>query len=309
MKKIFAFFTFLLLFVAYSPAQEYKLVWSEEFETPGAPSPADWNFEHGFVRNHEYQWYQEENAFIENGILTIEGRHERVSNPFYTPPSSLSSDNETSPSQEQGRRPRRRRDDWRSSREFAEYTASSINTRGKHEWLFGRIEVRAKIPTQSGAWPAIWTLGIQRPWPVNGEIDIMEYYRRNGVPHIFANAAWARQPNQAIWNTGAIPFSKFTEKDSLWVEKFHVWRMDWDEDSLRLYLDNELLNSQSCEVNENGFYPFRQPHYLLLNLAIGGDNGGEPNPADYPIRYEIDYVRVYQTPEQQARQQENGTKP
>lgn len=291
--KLFSLTTLLLVFAACTSAQDYQLVWSEEFENNGAPSSADWNFEHGFVRNHECQWYQEDNATIADGFLTIEGRYERVDNPYYAAPS------DTSQQQHQ----RRRRNDWRSSRQFAEYTASSINTRGKHEWLYGRIEVRAKIPTESGAWPAIWTLGITRPWPVNGEIDIMEYYRRGGVPHILANAAWARQPNQAIWNTAAIPYSHFTEKDPQWAEKFHTWRMDWDKDSLRLFLDDELLNSQSSDVGDDaGFYPFRQPHYLLLNLAIGGDNGGEPSPADYPIRYVIDYVRVYQTAEQQEAQ-------
>lgn len=279
-------------------AQDYRLTWSEEFNGNGKPSSADWNFEHGFVRNHEYQWYQEDNALVADGFLTIEGRHQRIENPHYAPPANAPSEEPESNTH------RRRNNDWRTSREFAEYTSASINTRGKHEWLYGRFEIRAKIPTQSGAWPAIWTLGVRRPWPVNGEIDIMEYYRRNGRPHILANAAWAPRPNQPIWHTEAVPFTHFTDKDSLWAEKFHIWRMDWDEDSLHIYLDDELLNAQSCDVDDGaGFHPFRQPHYLLLNLAIGGDNGGEPIPSEYPIRYVVDYVRIYQTPAQQAAQQ------
>ena len=289
MKKILILLTaFLVIVPSMAEARKkkvtkkspkYELVWSEEFDTPGAVDADDWNFEHGFVRNHEHQWYQEDNAFICDGRLIIEGRHEQVPNPRYRKPG----DTDT-----------RRRSDWRTERAYAEYTSASINTRGKHEWLYGRFEVRAKIPTAHGAWPAIWTLGVDRPWPVNGEIDIMEFYRIQEVPHILANAAWAREPNHAIWNTGAIPYSHFTENDPQWAEKFHVWRMDWDADSLRLYLDDELLNTQSCDVNADGFYPFRQPHYLLLNLALGGDNGGVLVPEEYPIRYEIDYVRIYQ---------------
>lgn len=275
--------TLALLFLSLlsAHAQNYEMVWSEEFNYTGTVNAADWNFEHGFVRNHEDQWYQEDNAYVRDGCLVIVGRHEQLPNPLYTPPAAT----------DEGRP---RRSDWRRDREYAEYTSASINTRGKHEWLYGRFEVRARIPVAHGAWPAIWTLGVEQPWPVNGEIDIMEFYRINDKPHILANAAWAREPNRAIWNTGAIPYTHFTEHDSLWAEKFHVWRMDWDRDSLRLYLDDEFLNAQPCDVNADGFYPFRQPHYLLLNLAIGGDNGGTPDPTEYPIRYEVDYVRVYQ---------------
>jgi beta-glucanase (GH16 family) len=278
-KHTYILLFFLLLFLP-TEAQEYELVWSEEFDYVGSVNTDDWNFEHGFVRNHEHQWYQEDNAYVRDGCLIIVGRHEQVANPGYVKP-----DENT---------PQHRRTDWRRSREFAEYTSASINTRGKHEWLYGRFEVCARIPTAHGSWPAIWTLGTERPWPMNGEIDIMEFYRIKGVPHILANAAWAREPNRPIWNTGAFSYSLFTDQDSLWAEKFHVWRMDWDKDSLRLYLDDKLLNVQSCDVNADGFYPFRQPHYLLLNLAIGGDNGGEPAPEEYPIRYEIEYIRIYQ---------------
>ena len=80
--------------------------------------------------------------------------------------------------------------DWRKKREFVEYTSSCITTSGKKEFLYGRFEVRAKIPVSGGAWPAIWTLGSGMEWPSCGEIDIMEYYRIKGEPHILANAAW-----------------------------------------------------------------------------------------------------------------------
>lgn len=103
----------------------------------------------------------------------------------------------------------------------------------------------------------------------------------------------------AKWNSKAIPFIHFLEKNSDWASEFHIWRMDWDEEAIRLYLDDELLNEILLKDTYNGSIgsyknPFMQPQYILLNLAVGGINGGEVEINTYPIRYEIDYVRVYQ---------------
>ena len=260
MKKIFA--AIVLTAAAVTHAQEdYTLVWSDEFNGEGAPSESDWSPERGYVRNHEAQWYQWENAVCRDGSLVIEARKEEGEHP---------------------------------------YTSSSIHTRGHHEWLYGRFEVRAKIPTGGGAWPAIWTLGQGMPWPSCGEIDIMEYYRIGGVPHILANAAWGSDRRfHAIWNSKRVPFSHFTERDKNWADSFHIWRMDWDEQFIRIYLDDELLNEVDLSKTVNGRIgqgtnPFHRPHYLLLNLALGGDNGGEIDDTQMPMRYEIDYVRIFQ---------------
>lgn len=252
----------------------YKLVWNEEFNTVGVPDEKTWTFERGFARNEELQWYQKENAVCEDGLLKIIGKRERVKNPRY----------------EAGSR------DWRRNREYAEYTSSSITTAKSHSWLYGRFEIRARVNGQKGSWPAIWTLGVDREWPHNGEIDIMEYYLVNDVPTILANAAWGTERRYtAAWDSERIPLSHFTGKNPRWLSEFHVWRMDWTKDYIRLYLDNELLNEIDLEKTSNpdGFNPFRQPHYLLLNLALGG-NGGDPSGSDFPLIYEVDYVRVYQ---------------
>lgn len=257
---------------------QYVLVWSDEFDYDGKPDPSVWSYEQGFVRNNELQWYQQENATVSNGILTISGKKESVPNPNYEAGSS----------------------NWRKNRKSAEYTSSCITTAGAKEFLYGRFEIRAKIPVASGSWPAIWTLGKSMPWPSNGEIDIMEYYPIEDIPHILANTAWGTdEPSKAEWNTKTYPLSKFTDKDPDWVNKFHVWRMDWDENAIRLYLDDELLNETLLSETQNGSVgnytnPFRQPHYILLNLAIGGNHGGTPDDAAFPLIYEIDYVRVYQ---------------
>lgn len=263
-------------------SEEYQLVWSDEFNIDGAPNPEFWSFEKGFVRNNELQWYQEENAFCKNGVLVIEARNEKKPNPLYS----------------------ERQRNWRRNREFIEFTSSSIRTIGKKEFKYGRFEIRAKIPLESGAWPAIWTLGNSMEWPSCGEIDIMEYYRINKVPYILANAAWGTDTRfNAKWKSKAFPFSHFTSKDEKWGKKFHIWRMDWDENSIKLYLDDELLNEIPLSETINGSIgdfsnPFKQAHYLLLNLAVGGQHGGEPDLSAFPIRYEIDYVRVYQTQRQ-----------
>ncbi|MCU0455707.1 MAG: glycoside hydrolase family 16 protein [Bacteroidales bacterium] len=144
-----------------------NLVWNDEFNIEGVPDTTSWRYEIGFVRNQELQYYQKDNAKITGGRLLIEGRRERVRNLRYNP----------------------ERNDWRSV-EYAEYTSSSIQTRGFHQWQYGRFEIRARVDTAKGSWPAIWTLGISGGWPAGGEIDIMEFYRANNVPIILANYAW-----------------------------------------------------------------------------------------------------------------------
>lgn len=250
------------------------LVWHDEFNINGKPDPANWTYENGFTRNRELQWYQPENATCTNGVLMITGKKDKLKNPGYTEGSK----------------------DWKKSRDSAHYTSSSIQTRGLQQWQFGRFEIRARIDTVKGSWPAIWTLGVNSRWPSNGEIDIMEFYRVKGVPTLLANVAWGtNQTNVAFWDNAKIPYAEFTKNEPNWEKKFHVWRMDWTKDSINLYLDDQLLNTTSLDkaVNPGGSAPFLQPHYLLLNLAIGG-NGDDPTQSRFPITYEVDYARVYQ---------------
>lgn len=258
---------------------DWQLVWSDEFDTDGSLNSSVWNFEQGYARNEEAQWYQSDNAVCKNGLLIIEARKEQNrKNPLY-----ISGSN-----------------DWRKKREFIDYTSSSVTTAGKKEFLYGRFEIKARIPVAKGAWPAIWTLGSNMEWPSCGEIDIMEYYQIKGTPHILANAAWGTDRQwHAKWDSQATPYSHFTDKDPDWASKFHIWRMDWDEEAIKLYLDDELLNEIPLSSTRNGSIgkgtnPFTKPQYLLLNLAIGGINGGPIDEAALPMKYEIDYVRVYQ---------------
>ncbi len=249
----------------------YRLVWQDEFNQKGTPDSTRWQYEHGFVRNHELQWYQAENANCTNGNLVIKAERVKKPNPNYKPQST----------------------DWRTNREYIEYTAASLNTRRSASWKYGRFIMRARIDTAAGLWPAYWTLGKDGQWPSNGEIDIMEYYRGKLLANIACGTA---KPYTAKWYSETTPIKDF--KDVQWSRKYHVWRMDWDSTAISLFVDDRLLNRVKLDdlVNRDGtgINPFKQPHYILVNLALGGDNGGDPSKTSFPRKYEIDYIRVYQ---------------
>ncbi|MFT3748816.1 MAG: glycoside hydrolase family 16 protein [Agriterribacter sp.] len=249
---------------------KYKLVWSDEFNNNGAPDTAKWNYEKGFVRNEEHQWYQPENAFCKNGLLIIEARREQKPNPLFKPGSNS----------------------WRTGRKNIEYTSACMITAGKHQWKYGKFELRVRIDIDAGVWPAWWTLGIEKNWPASGEIDIMEFYRDT----LLANILCLGINNSNEWYTTKTGVRKLGGK--AWAQKFHTWRMDWTEEHVALYVDDSLLNKVAVEklVNKDGsgFNPFKQPHYMLLNLAIGGKNGGNPSHTAFPKRMEVDWVRVWQ---------------
>lgn len=252
-------------------ASEWKLVWADEFNKDGKPDAKNWVFENGFVRNRELQWYQPQNAFCKDGKLVIEARRVSKPNPNYKPGSRR----------------------WQEKRKTIKYTSACLKTRGLHAWKYGRFEVRAKIVAEEGLWPAIWFLGVDGRWPSNGEIDLMEYYDDN----ILANACWeSERIGKPVWDSSRTPVARLGKG---WDKEFHIWRMDWDENHIKLYVNDKLLNtidlSQTKNLGGRGLKnPFHQPHYILLNLAIGGTNGGSTAKTTFPSRYEIDYVRVYQ---------------
>jgi beta-glucanase (GH16 family) len=251
-------------------SDKYKLVWADEFDKPGRPDSTNWNYENGFVRNHELQWYQPENAICKNGLLVIEAKGETKPNPRYEEGSN----------------------DWRNNRKTIEYTSSCLLTKGKKAWQYGRFEMRARIDISKGMWPAWWTLGVDKRWPGNGEIDIMEYYRGK----LLANIACLGRDRKAEWYSNRFPVDSMGGVK--WSSQFHVWRMDWTDEYIALYCDDQLLNKTDLSLLENkegsGFNPFRQPHYMLLNLAVGGENGGNPENTEFPRLFEVDYIRVYQ---------------
>ena len=263
---------------AQTTKEEWQLIWHDEFDTDGRPDSTKWGYERGFVRNNEAQWYAPENVFQHDGRLVIEARSADFPCPAY----------------------REGNNNWRNSRKRIEWTSGAVITKDRFSFQYGRVEVSARIPVCKGAWPAIWLLGTGLPWPSNGEIDMMEYYQYKGKPTVLANACWGGDKEyDAQWDSSYTLLTHFTDRDPAWAERFHVWRMDWDKDFIRLYLDDELLNEIDLKQTVNGkargagVNPFHRPQYLLLNLALDTRVKGY-NIADFPMRYEIDYVRVYQ---------------
>ena len=248
----------------------FTLVWSDEFNGDGPLDAKNWTYESGFVRNDELQWYQAANAVRQNGQLVIEARRERIRNPGFVAGS----------------------ESWQTNREYAEYTSASVTTKGLQQWKYGRFEFRGRIDTRLGMWPAFWTLGVDGEWPDGGEIDIMEFYR--GI--LLANVAWGSDRRWvASWDSARHPIRTFAARD--WASSYHVWRMDWDERAIDLYMDDRRMNHTDVSSLRNPrtrTNPFHAPHFVLMSLAIGGWNGGDPTATQFPARLDVDYVRVYQ---------------
>ena len=262
----------VLIGVAPVQAQDWQLVWADEFDYVGLPDSAKWTYGvggHGWG-NNELQYYTEadlDNARVQNGMLTIEARHE--------------------PTEGMG------------------YSSARLLTRGKAAWTYGRFEVRAKVPDGLGTWPAIWMLYEDAPyggggWPDNGEIDIMEHVGYDpGVVHATVHTkAFNHKIGTQV--SAQVNVSDFNEA-------FHVYAVEWTPEEIRGYLDDELYytypNTSADFVAETGgeaweAWPFDHPHHLILNIAVGGDWGGAKgvDPAVFPKQMLVDYVRVYQDP-------------
>lgn len=236
-------------------ADAMTLVWSDEFDRDGLPDPAKWGYEVGMIRNNELQFYTKaraENARVEGGNLVITARKE----------------------------------DFKG----ATSTSASLNTRATFPFTYGRVEVRAKLPTGRGTWPAIWTLGVDHEtWPACGEIDIMEFVGFDpGVIHANIHT----KAYNHVQKTGKGSSTRIPDAS----ETFHVYAIEWSPTHLHFYVDDIRYFTYANDSTGPAAWPFDRDHYLILNLAIGGAWGGQKGvDADaFPQRLEVDYVRVYQ---------------
>ncbi|WP_460674681.1 glycoside hydrolase family 16 protein [Larkinella ripae] len=237
------------------PEPTYKLVWSEEFNYTGLPDSTRWTYETGKRRNSEAQYYRAKrlvNSRVENGNLIITALNDSLpSNPI---------------------------------------SSASIITKGKTDFLYGRVEVRAKMPTGKGTWPAIWMKGINEDtvgWPTCGEIDIMEWL---GLAPQFVFGS-LHKPDAAGQDAPLLSISPATADLS---DAFHVYALEWDETEIRMYLDDfNYAIYKASDMAAVGWAPFTKPHYLLLNLAMGGSSGGTIDSSKFPFIFTIDYVRYY----------------
>jgi beta-glucanase (GH16 family) len=273
------YFIFLLIALSFgsAQAQEWKLVWSDEFDRAGLPDSTRWSFEEGFVRNEELQYYtraRRQNAVVENGMLVIQARSEQFANPAYDPADKT---------------------EWSRMRKSAGYTSASLTTNKRAAWRYGRIEVRAKLPTGRGLWPAIWMLGTNIDkvgWPMCGEIDIMENVGYN--PDTVYGTAHTEKFNHV----------RKTQKGSrIGVPRpykdFHVYAIEWDARKIDFFVDSTKYFTFENEGTGEAAWPFDREQYLILNVAVGGSWGGSEgiDKSVFPQRMYVDYVRVYQKPD------------
>lgn len=235
-------------------------VWSDEFDTPGLPDSKIWSYDVGGSGwgNNELQYYTNadiDNAHIENGILTIEAKKE--------------------------------------SMEGKNYTSARIVTKGKKDMLYGKVEVRAKVPSGRGNWPAIWMLGSQSDygtqfWPDNGEIDILEHVGFD--PSVMHFSVHTKSFNHVI-GTQKTSTTKIDDFDTA----FHVYSIEWTPKTIQAFIDGKQYFY--FENSGKGWqeWPFDKKQHVLINLAVGGNWGGQKGVDDniFPNKFLIDYVRVY----------------
>lgn len=242
-------------------AENWKLVWADEFNYTGLPDSTKWGYDvggHGWG-NDESQYYTAkrlENARVENGSLIIEARKEQM----------------------QGK----------------EYSSARLITKGKGDWKYGRFEIKARLPKGRGTWPAIWMLPTvwsygNGGWPDNGEIDIMEHvgFHQGFVHGSIHCHSYYWKINTQKTDTILVPDVS---------ETFHIYSIEWSADSIKMFVDNTLFFTAVNDKSGWQGWPFDKEFHLLLNVAIGGAWGGVKGIDDtvFPQKMEIDYVRVYQ---------------
>ncbi len=234
----------------------YQLVWRDEFDKE--IDKLSWTFEigrgHNGWGNNELQYYTDQNATVQDGYLIITAKKEDVRG--------------------------------------AEYSSTRMITKGKKEFTFGRIDIRAKIPEGQGVWPALWMLGANIDsvgWPASGEIDIMEVVGHE-ANKVYGTMHWGPHHTQhkSKGNFKILGTGKFSDK-------FHVYSLLWKPDEINVLVDDEVYFTFTRADAGDDPYPFNSPHYLLFNVAVGGNWPGSPDASTvFPQHMIVDYVRVFQ---------------
>lgn len=243
--------------------------WSDEFEGP-LLDRSKWSFDTSRNKigwfNGEVEYYsanRAQNLRIENGLLIIEARKD---------PQAI-----------------RHLPDWGGQ----QYSSAKITSQGKASFLYGFVEVRAKLPCSMGTWPAIWMLPESpSPWPEGGEIDIMEHV--GSQPHVVHATLHTKLFNHALHNGRGAEIAVPTS-----CEAFHRYQLDWEPHSITIGVDDHAyMRVTDDQPGGRGAWPFDRPFYLILNFALGG-NWAAPrgvNDQALPQRFEVDYVRVWKAP-------------
>jgi beta-glucanase (GH16 family) len=232
-----------------------ELVWSDEFDTGGSPTSSKWTYDIGTGDNgwgnQESQYYtsRSNNVIVEEGLLKIMAKKE--------------------------------------SYEKADYTSARLKSQGKYNFTYGKVEIRAKLPSAAGTWPALWMLGSNFSsvgWPKCGEIDIMEQkgWDKDKISSALHNQS--SSGNTIHYQDIDVPTSTTT---------FHTYSVNWTPDEIVFSVDGEVYYTYSPENKTEDNWPYNKPQFIILNVAMGGDLGGQI-PEDFnESSMQIDYVRVY----------------
>jgi beta-glucanase (GH16 family) len=237
-----------------------KITWADEFDINGAPNEAIWNYDlgGGGWGNNEKQTYTKnaDNVSVKDGMLNITAKF---------------------------------------NKDFPFYTSTRMVTKDKRDFLYGKIEIKAKLPKGVGTWPAIWTLATKSSygdayWPDNGELDIMEHvgFDQDKVHNNIHTKAFHHSIGTNKGNSRSVANVS---------DQFHVYSMEWLPTGVSFFIDGE----KNFEFKKESFYswkewPFDKPQHLILNIAVGGNWGGQKGIDDtvFPQKMEVDYVRYYE---------------
>lgn len=251
----------------------YELAWAEEFEEDGLPDNKVWGYEEGYRRNKELQDYKKadlNHSWVEDGKLILQA--------FKDP--------------HEGTNP------WTGEPYHFDFSSASVMSKKKKDFMYGRIDIAAKIPTGRGVWPALWMLPTENIHETEGdkgygEIDIMEYVWGNGDGH---NSVYQTIHTQ---NTQ----DKVDERPASWCSsntldsKFHLYSVVWEKNRIEILFDNKVMLTYERDKDLNSYkqWPFDQPYYLIMNIAVGGGWGGTwgIDESIFPARMEVEYVRYY----------------
>ncbi|GAB5349068.1 glycoside hydrolase family 16 protein [Alteriqipengyuania sp. 357] len=238
----------------------YELVWADEFEKDGLPDPDKWVWD---THANRTGWYNEELQYYAD--RRAENARVEDGKLIITARKEALRDEA----------------DWGGQ----EYSSARLITRGKAEWTYGMFEVRAKLPCGEGSWPAIWMLGTTQGWPDGGEIDIMEHVGK--TPADVFGTIHNRSTAGTSGDGGSIKV-----EDA--CAAFHDYQMVWTPDLITIAVDGTPFHRYRNAGTGNAQWPFDKPQYMLLNLAVGGAMGGAVDDWIFPIRFEVEHVRVYQ---------------
>lgn len=228
-----------------------NLKFSDDFDVDGAPDATKWTAETGNGTNgwgnNELQFYRAENAVVAGGVLKITAKKE-------------------------------------SGFGTQDYTSARLTTHNKFDFTYGKVEIKAKLPSGGGTWPALWMLGsnyVENPWPGCGEIDIMEHVGNNqnhvlGTLHLPGNSGG----NGISGNTTVPGLS----------EAFHIYTLVWSPTKISWAIDGTIFFS----YDNTAATPFNKDFFMILNVAMGGNLGGAVDPAFTSSSMEVDYVKIYQ---------------